>query len=64
MANCYKCEKELTADEIGLFRKTVDRMADRFLCIDCLAEHFDTTSESLYEMIKRLRSTGCMLFPK
>ncbi len=64
MANCYKCERELTADEIGLYRKTVDRFAESYLCIDCLATHFDTTSESLLEMVKRLRATGCMLFPK
>ncbi len=64
MARCYKCEKELTADEVGLYRKTVDRMAEKFLCIDCLAAHFDTTAESLRQMIERLRATGCMLFPK
>lgn len=61
---CFKCGKELTADEMGLFRKTVDRMADRFLCIDCLAERFETTRESLQNMIDRLRESGCTLFPK
>lgn len=61
---CFKCGKELTADEMGLFRKTVDRMADCFLCIDCLAERFETTRESLQNMIDRLRESGCTLFPK
>lgn len=61
---CFKCGKELTADEMGLFRKTVDRMADRFLCVDCLAERFETTRESLQNMIDRLRESGCTLFPK
>lgn len=61
---CFKCGRELTADEMGLFRKTVDRMAEQFLCIDCLANRFDTTRESLQKMIDRFRESGCTLFPK
>ena len=52
MSKCYKCNRELISDETALYKKTVDRMAEEFLCIDCLAERFDTTRDELQKMIK------------
>ena len=64
MSKCYKCNRELISDETALYKKTVDRMADEFLCIDCLAERFEATREELEKMIERLRESGCTLFTK
>ncbi len=62
MSKCCNCDKELTLNEIGLFKKTVDRISDQYLCIDCLALRFETTRDSLEKMIERLRAAGCTLF--
>ena len=62
MSDCYKCGAHLTGDEVGLYRKTVNRQATEFLCLDCLAEHLNTERSSLQTMIERLRATGCAFF--
>ena len=62
MERCGKCQKPLSMDEIGLHKKIVNREAEQFLCIDCLAEHFKTDREELFEMIERFRKAGCTLF--
>jgi len=59
---CEKCGAELSADEIGLHRKLVNRGATSFRCLACLGEHFDLSRNELLEMIERFRGQGCGLF--
>ncbi len=66
MANyktCFDCGNELFADDIAIYRKLVDRNADEFLCIDCLAERFGCTREDVEKLIAHFRESGvCTLF--
>lgn len=62
--NCSKCgKKELTGDEIAIYRKLVDRGATEFLCMDCLAEFFKCGRKDIEDRIKYYRESGeCTLF--
>ena len=61
---CCACGAALTPDETGLTRKLINRGADRFFCLACLARRFDVTEETLREKIVQFRAMGCTLFPK
>ena len=63
MGTCWKCGASLTADEIGLNYKIVNRGTTRFQCIGCLAEAFRTPVEKLRELIENFRASGCSMFP-
>ncbi|MBQ8254287.1 MAG: DUF2197 domain-containing protein [Clostridia bacterium] len=62
MAKCQKCEKELSANEIGLHKRLINRGADSYMCITCLARFFSCTEELLREKIVHYRNQGCTLF--
>lgn len=62
MAECFKCKKILTNDEIGLYKKLVNRGSKEFLCIDCLGREFDCSEELLRRKIQDFKDTGCTLF--
>lgn len=62
MPNCYSCGKVLTEDEIGLHKKLVNRGAESFLCLSCLAEKFECPQQRLLEKIEEFRGMGCTLF--
>lgn len=62
MYECIKCKRDLTGDEIGLFKKLVNRGAEKFMCIDCMAEYFDVSVSDLEEKIKQYKAIGCSLF--
>ena len=59
---CYKCGRRLTFDEVGIHKKLVNRGADSFMCLTCLAGHFKVTEESLNKQIEHFREQGCTLF--
>lgn len=59
---CRNCGRKLTGDEIGLHRKLVNRGADSFFCIDCCAEHFEVSVETLEKKIRQFKDMGCTLF--
>lgn len=59
---CVRCGAVLTKDDIALTRKMVNRGADRFYCVPCLADHFQLTEEVLREKIREFRAMGCTLF--
>lgn len=61
---CRKCGTSLSTDEIGIYKKMVNRGADSFLCITCLANHFDCTESDLRDKIEYFRKNGCTLFPQ
>ncbi len=62
MARCKNCGRTLTGDEIGLYRKLVNRGADTYLCKACLADHFSCDTALLDEKIAQFRAMGCILF--
>lgn len=62
MECCMKCGRILTADEIGLYKKLVNRGAQSFLCLACLGAHFHVEEARLREKIDQFRKSGCSLF--
>lgn len=62
MAQCKICGKILHNDEVGLNRKLINRNAEEFLCIFCMAKQFRCTPELLNEKIRQFRRLGCALF--
>lgn len=62
MANCEKCGRPLTNDEIGLHKKMINRGATSFMCLSCLADFFDCEEQLLLKKITHFRNMGCMLF--
>ena len=62
MNRCFKCGRELTHDEIGLHKKMVNRGAQEFMCIDCLASDYSVSKKGLEEKIKQFKEMGCTLF--
>ncbi|MBQ8159539.1 MAG: hypothetical protein IJ083_02215 [Clostridia bacterium] len=59
---CQACGQALSADEVAVTRKLISRGATSFLCIPCLAAHFEVRPEDIEERIRYFRETGCTLF--
>lgn len=62
MAQCSKCDRQLTGDEIAVYRKLVDRMAEKFLCKTCLAAYFEVSEDKIDKKIEQFKRIGCLLF--
>ena len=62
MDYCLTCGKELTPDDIGFYKKMINRGASEFCCVECLSEYYGITTEKAREMIERFREQGCTLF--
>ena len=62
MDTCIQCGAPLTADEIGLTKKLINRGATSFYCIHCLAKEFSVSETLLREKIEQFRAMGCTLF--
>jgi hypothetical protein len=62
MSACKGCGRELTATEIALTKKLVNRGAEEFLCLSCLAEKFKVPESLLLEKIEEYKKSGCLLF--
>ena len=48
---CKICGAELTRDEIGLTKKLINRGATEFMCVPCLARHFEVKEADIEELI-------------
>lgn len=59
---CMECGKRLARDDIGIYRRLVNRGAEKFLCTDCLAEYFGCQRSLIEERIAYYKSIGCTLF--
>lgn len=57
-----QCGRELSADEIGLHKKMINRGSTEFMCIACLAAFFHCEEKLLKQKIQQFREEGCMLF--
>ena len=59
---CFECGKELSHDEIGLYKKLVNRGSVKFMCISCTADYFGVAVSDLEEKIIQYKKMGCTLF--
>ena len=60
---CARCGKPLESDEVALHKKLINRGAKSgFMCIDCLAKHFEVSAGSLSEKMEQYKKMGCTLF--
>lgn len=64
MAACIRCGRTLTNDEIGAHKKLINRGAQEFLCLTCLAGKFRVSEDRLREKIQQFKDMGCLLFVK
>lgn len=66
MANyitCRQCGTGLGLDDRAIYKKLVDRGAEDFLCIACLARYFNVPREAIERCIRYFRESGqCTLF--
>jgi predicted DNA-binding ArsR family transcriptional regulator len=63
MKTCFKCGEQLRAYDSAIYRKLVNMLADEFMCISCLAEHFGCEESSIYAQIEYFKQKGtCGLF--
>lgn len=62
MSVCVKCGKNLTYNEIGAYRKFVNRGAKDFLCKKCLAKRLGISPERIDQKIEEFKLQGCTLF--
>ena len=60
---CKECGKPVSAYEIALTRKLVNRGTKTFLCKSCLAALYKTSEENLDKMAEYFKKLGCTLFP-
>lgn len=59
---CFSCGARLTPDDIGMYRKAVNKGAQQCLCLDCLAKKYGVTRKYFEEKIAFLKAHGCTLF--
>lgn len=61
--NCYVCGKEaLSKNEIGLTKKLLDKKANRFYCLNCLADYLEVDAAFLLAKVEEFQEQGCRLF--
>lgn len=59
---CARCGAVLAKDDVAMTRKMINRGAETFYCLSCLADHFELTEAVLREKIKEFKAMGCTLF--
>ena len=62
MSCCTECGNPLSNDEIGIYKKLINRGATDFLCIPCLSRQLFMPETEIWKMIEEFRATGCTLF--
>lgn len=61
---CPVCGRELTRDEIAVYRRLVFREADDCLCKTCFAARLHVPEEEIDKKIAHFKSIGCTLFSR
>ena len=61
-ARCVRCGAVLVKDEIALTRKLINRGAEKFYCLRCLAHHYQLPEDILRQKIVEFKAMGCTLF--
>ena len=66
MANestCFKCGKPLDSDAIPIYKKMINRGAEEFMCIGCLADYVQMPRSAIESLIDYYTESGtCALF--
>lgn len=62
MSDCVRCGRGLTFNEIGAYKKFVNRGGREFLCKGCLAAKLDVPVEEIDKKIEQFKLQGCTLF--
>ena len=66
MANestCFKCGKPLESDAIPIYKKMINRGAEEFMCIGCLADYVQIPRSAIESLIDYYTESGtCDLF--
>lgn len=60
--HCEECGKRLSRDDTAIYRRLVNRGAETFLCMDCLARYFGCSRELIETRADYYKSIGCTLF--
>lgn len=59
---CKDCGRQLSNDEIALTKKIIDPKAKEFLCLSCMSDVLDCSTEDLEIKIDEFKEQGCTLF--
>lgn len=62
MAECIRCGKHLTFNDIGAHKKFINRGSTEFMCKSCLAKEFKVDEALIDEKIEYFKKQGCTLF--
>ena len=62
MEKCFKCDCELSKDDVALCKKMLGKKIKQFFCREHLAEILDTDVETLDDKVKQFKEEGCTLF--
>ena len=61
MANestCFKCGKPLESDAIPIYKKMINRGAEEFMCIGCLADYVQMPRSAIESLIDYYTESG------
>ena len=58
---CVKCNRPVSHDEIGLYKRIFNRGAETFWCIHCISEYLDCPVPKLEKKIAEFRDMGCTI---
>ncbi len=62
MSACINCGKELEHNDIGAYKKFINRESTRFMCRKCLAKELGVSEELINKKIEYFKLQGCTLF--
>lgn len=62
MTSCIKCGIELTFNEIGAYKKFINRGSREFMCKKCLADKLNISTDDIDKKIQQFKEQGCTLF--
>ncbi len=62
MSVCARCGRELNSDDIGITRKLINRGAESFYCVGCIALRFRISEKDVRRLIDNFRAAGCSMF--
>jgi hypothetical protein len=60
--NCIKCGAELKVNDIGAYKKFINRGASEFECMPCICKTLKIEQSELEKKIEFLKKHGCTLF--
>lgn len=59
---CIECGKNLTYNEVGIYKKLINRDSNEFMCKKCLAEMLKVPETVINKKIDDFKRMGCTLF--